>query len=1127
MLGLGAGAAAKSPKQPSFVSYLTPEEVDVKEKEPAQKDDIPFLPGELLLCEANTVLKYTQDEGSQRGVYGKLICTNFKITFLCEEGAEDNTLQGKYRLFFNVEPYASQEDVVQAEFAAHVSSAISAVLAEIPRFSGKRKRKSKVLETRVSVSNADPQVPLRLEDKNSRSEEVFPVPDRAKEIIEQEWEKPGVFFTSSPVFKKMFPVDSSITKVWSSVPKVEGAISTLAKRTTIPVVDSWAFKDPMDKKMEAYLKKMYAHLGLQWQPVVCIATVTSATSYWFEALTDSLHEETPLDEIQDRIRALSSQNILEGSRSPSSGGPVKGDSSGPLSGRHSNLGSFLSKGSISHGDVSVLTPVSWLEVKCGKWSSLVPATRVVFLGTVIDSVLMKKFLMETRTVKLLSACRVLQETPRPSVAQCMEVIELMVAAMDIVPFSRFHLRALQLCMLNHWNRDYLDLSPKIVLDQKTKDSLHWWLSRGTCFRRPSWLIVTIDVSLVVYDDKKKLLTSGQVKKNPERLIIYCKDFRVFHFCLRYTKEEEVRRIVNGIIHHIQSPKLLKLLFLFSYSAAAPRYKATCTKETTVMFESIKDWRLELERTKGNLNYKVVSVNELYTLSERLPKYFVVPVSLSEDSMFQFKGRGIPIWCWSCHNGSALLKMASLPREVDDVTMQQQRSFLEGIERTLHRPPYEEVRTEDLSSCLPSLSEIQLAYSRFKQLFLIENATDFWDTDVKWFSLLDASNWLEIIRQCLKKAIDVIDYLENQKLNVVLKEDTGSDMCCVISSLVQIMIDPYFRTQLGFQSLIQKDWIMGGHCFLDRCNHLRKNENEAPVFLLFLDCVWQLVQQYPLAFQFTETYLTVLSDSINIPIFSTFFFNSPCQRDEHSWAMDGMDKQNMPLTFYTVWDWSVQFELKALSFLNNPLYVEKPKQDKSLRKAVRLKHQRQLSLPLTHSKTPNKRGFFRDETGPFIKNLLGKRISKLISASDDVPNNGREFYESWHRKPVDFHGLILPHVDGPEIRIWAQRHLRWIPEAQVLGGGNVATMQRVLEITDELQSLKKKLEENPSMHQHSIKETEVDTRRKKSVRRSSLYPFATLSISSFRPAIATSTWHSWEAEDDLVNREDEIVDLGTI
>ncbi|RXM94921.1 Golgi phosphoprotein 3 [Acipenser ruthenus] len=112
------------------------------------------------------------------------------------------------------------------------------------------------------------------------------------------------------------------------------------------------------------------------------------------------------------------------------------------------------------------------------------------------------------------------------------------------------------------------------------------------------------------------------------------------------------------------------------------------------------------------------------------------------------------------------------------------------------------------------------------------------------------------------------------------EEHCSDLCCVLSSLVQIMLDPYYRTRSGFQSLIQKEWVAGGHSFLDRCNHLYQKEKEvpAPVFLLFLECVWQLLQQHAPAFQFSETYLTVLSDSINIPLFSTFLFNSQHHRD---------------------------------------------------------------------------------------------------------------------------------------------------------------------------------------------------------------------------------------------------------
>uniref|UniRef100_A0A8C5P739 Myotubularin-related protein 12 n=1 Tax=Leptobrachium leishanense TaxID=445787 RepID=A0A8C5P739_9ANUR len=625
----------------------------------------------------------------------------------------------------------------------------------------------------------------------------------------------------------------------------------------------------------------------------------------------------------------------------------------------------------------------------------------------------------------------------------------------------------------------------------------------------------VDQLYGIYDDKKKVpIIAPVIRKYPERLIIYCKDFRVFHFCLTYTKEEEVKRVIIAAHHHIQSAEQQH------YFHRTVTFTVLISRAEFLYF--YHRCFLEMEADKRVTDLFFLYVTFLHS-NKNHSNHFVVPVSLSEDVMFRFQGKGVPI--------GALDLVTSLFNTVNESSLHVRTRAMKpallsphSIEKTLHRPPYEEVRIEDLSAGLPSLAEIQAAYMRFKQLFLTDNSTDFWDTDLKWFSLLDTSNWLEIVRSCLKKTIEVIEYLDTQIINIVLKEDTGSDLCCVISSLVQIMMDPYYRTMHGFQSLVQKEWVMGGHRFLDRCNHLRKSESEAPVFLLFLDCVWQLVQQYPLAFGFSETYLTVLSDSINIPIFSTFFFNSPWEKEESKWAGEGRYRRSEPLRFYTVWDWSVQFELKALSFLTNPLYVEKSKQEKQLRKAQRSKHQRQLSLPLTPAKPANKKGFFRDETGPFIKNLLGKRISKLISASDEVPSNFRAFYENWHRKPVDFHGLILPHVDGPDISIWAQRHLRWIPEAQVLGGGNVATMQRILELTDEIQSLKKKVKERPFSVQYPVKEIEVDSRRKKSVRRSSLYPFAMLHISSFRPAIATTTWRSWDGEDDLVNREDELVDV---
>lgn len=51
------------------------------------------------------------------------------------------------------------------------------------------------------------------------------------------------------------------------------------------------------------------------------------------------------------------------------------------------------------------------------------------------------------------------------------------------------------------------------------------------------------------------------------------------------------------------------LFKFVLLAADP-------KNHTVMFDTLQDWCWELERTKGHVKYKAVSVNEGYKVGER-------------------------------------------------------------------------------------------------------------------------------------------------------------------------------------------------------------------------------------------------------------------------------------------------------------------------------------------------------------------------------------------------------------------------------------------------------------------------------------------------------------------------------
>ncbi|XP_056138872.1 myotubularin-related protein 12 isoform X2 [Lampris incognitus] len=627
----------------------------------------------------------------------------------------------------------------------------------------------------------------------------------------------------------------------------------------------------------------------------------------------------------------------------------------------------------------------------------------------------------------------------------------------------------------------------------------------------------------VYEDKKKLITGSLVKNRyPSKIIIHSKDLRVFQFVLTFCKEEDAKRIFQGIVHHCLEPKSLKNIFAFSYCGKT-HLSGKQGQLRTMMFDSADDWAEDMKRTKGSC--QVVTANANFDLSSCLPQFFIVPANVSEVDMSHFQGRGLPIWCWSHHSGCALFKTASLPLLQED---HEQHSYMDKMLTAVAHNYLFSVKTEDLSDTLPTVQDIQLSYNKFKQFFLIDNTTDFWVSDMKWFSLLENCGWLDIIRHCLQKAMEVVECLEKENTNVLILEEGGSDLCCIISSLAQLMLDPFYRTLTGFQSLIQKEWVAGGHRFLDRCNqlHLKDKENVSPVFLLFLECVWQLFQQYGPAFQFSETYLTVLSDSIHVPVFYTFLFNSDYHRAS-IFRVDSPLSQRHPLNSLTVWDWSVQFNCKSQDLFINPLYAEKPKQDKSVRKSHRSKHQRQLSLPNSAFKTPLKKGFFKDETDSLKKMLRVKRISRwMLSPDSPQPSSmSREFYDAWQRKPLDYHGLLLPCLDGPSVCVWIQRYLRWIHEVQIFGGGSVTILSKVSDLLDEVQELQRKLDRHGcslvTNHQGTRSKTfKAQSDARSSVHLSSSFPFTTLKNNwPYKPAIPTSL-HRLMASGNLENQEND-------
>lgn len=90
----------------------------------------------------------------------------------------------------------------------------------------------------------------------------------------------------------------------------------------------------------------------------------------------------------------------------------------------------------------------------------------------------------------------------------------------------------------------------------------------------------------------------------------------------------------------------------------------------------------------------------------------------------------------------------------------------------------------------------------------------------------------------------------------------------------------FRSIDGFQVLVQKEWLDFGHKMADRCGTAMcsPDTNErSPIFLQWLDCVHQLLHQYPTHFEFNHSYLVKLAAHTYSSLFGTFFCNTMQER----------------------------------------------------------------------------------------------------------------------------------------------------------------------------------------------------------------------------------------------------------
>ncbi|XP_014105613.1 PREDICTED: myotubularin-related protein 2 isoform X4 [Pseudopodoces humilis] len=182
-------------------------------------------------------------------------------------------------------------------------------------------------------------------------------------------------------------------------------------------------------------------------------------------------------------------------------------------------------------------------------------------------------------------------------------------------------------------------------------------------------------------------------------------------------------------------------------------------------------------------------------------------------------------------------------------------------------------------------------------------------ETHWLSNLESTHWLEHIKLILAGALRIADKVESGKTSVVVHCSDGWDRTAQLTSLALLMLDGYYRTIRGFEVLVEKEWLSFGHRFQLRVGHGDKNHADAdrsPVFLQFIDCVWQMTRQFPTAFEFNEYFLITILDHLYSCLFGTFLCSSEQQRV----------KESLPKKTVSLWSY-INSQLEDFT---NPLYV---------------------------------------------------------------------------------------------------------------------------------------------------------------------------------------------------------------
>ncbi|XP_037620770.1 myotubularin-related protein 7-like isoform X1 [Sebastes umbrosus] len=378
-----------------------------------------------------------------------------------------------------------------------------------------------------------------------------------------------------------------------------------------------------------------------------------------------------------------------------------------------------------------------------------------------------------------------------------------------------------------------------------------------------------------------------------QLILRCKDFRVFQILIQ--QERDCLDVHTSLVR-LSRPEKYSELYCLSFNPNANKVER---EESWSFIDLTADYkRMGVPNnlwvaTAANSEYRVCDTypSELY-----VPK-MATPAVIVGSSRFRSRGR-FPALSYFHQDTLAAVCRCSQPLSGFSGRCQEDEMMLQVLMKS--NPGSEYIYVVDTRPKLNAMAnraagkgyENEDHYTNIKLQFIgIENIHVMRSSQQKIIDVgemrtpsmtdflygLENSGWLKHIKAILDAGLFIARAVADEGISVLVHCSDGWDRTAQACSVASILLDPYYRTIKGLMVLIERDWVSFGHKFSHRYAHLEGDPKEvSPVIDQFLECVWQLSEQFPCAFEFNERFLIAIHTHIYSCQYGTFL--GICQKE---------------------------------------------------------------------------------------------------------------------------------------------------------------------------------------------------------------------------------------------------------